>query len=451
MKTMSEFELNSHAEYAKKYLEHEVSFFEAMVIPPWASAFFGATNHSNEDLLNIILAYKKHGVFIDVIKKTHPIIDILLYYRLLVYKKLLLSLDLTEETRNTLQKLCYLLTELAARHSYFFADDLLSEKDMRMLLTILRLTRQLDADLADPYLRYSKVKKRLSRFYQTIFNQVLADDPNDLAFVACYINPYFQNPGGNNNKISMAAAEVFDYKKQADEWITEYSRVALVAIDRGDPKTFDVNRQAALYEAALTFDEVALAILNHPVILNFYSADEQKELQLHITNSNASGILKATKQPAEQSADTYTLTTQEQLAIKKAALQLYYFFYRLSRRWFKRKILTLTSRHLFDILTIIKNNDKEILAIIADYWHKTYRQFRIHSHSTQFRKPYRPYLNIIINFFNDKDIDEKDNIILKTFLNEFLDRCENGKATLQKSHDLNKSFRKILDHFLSIR
>lgn len=451
MQTMSEFELDSHAEYAKKYLEHEVSFFEAMVIPPWANSFFGGTHHSDDDLLNIILAYKKHNVFLDVIKKTHPIIDILLYYRLLVYKKLLLSLKETEESNETIQSLCYLLTELSGRHSYFFGENLMPEKDMRVLLNILRLTRKLDSELSDPLMRYSKIKKMLSRFYRLMMRYILADEPNDLAFVAAYINPYFQKPGGSNSKITRAADEVFNYKKQADEWITEYSRVALVAIDRGKPDTFDVNTQNALYEAALHFDEVALAILNNEKVLKYYSAEEQAELQNHLLASQAEGILEEKTLPKESNQPRYLLSQTERNIVKKQATRLYHYFYRLSFNFFSRNSLKLTTNHFYDILTIILNNEQQILPIVADYWHKTYRQFRPHSHSTEFQKRFLPYINTIIDFFNDKDISENDDAMLKAFAEEFINKCKANKTNLQNTNKLSKRFEEILDHFIQLK
>lgn len=450
MNTMNDFELKSHAEYAKKYPEHEVSFFESMIIPPWANSIFGATNHSDEDLLNIILAYKKYGVFEDVFAAIHPILSILLYYRLLVYEKLLLSLEEKNESHETIGQLHDILDAIEKDHPYFFSNHLLSEKDLRALLNVLRLTRKLDEDLKDPYLRFSKIKKLLARFYRLIVTYILADDPHKLTIVVCYINPYFQKPGGSNNKITKAANEVFNYRNQTDEWIIEFPTIALIALDKSNPTSLDINTQNALYESALQFDEVALAILNHPEILKKYSDIEQNQLQNHITESHNEGLLEGPEHEAQPHTNKYQLSPSERKEIKKQAIRLYNYFYRLSRKFFQQKALKLTADHLDDILTIITNNNKDLLPVIADYWHKTYRQFKIHSHTTEFKKSFNPYINTIINFFNDKDIGDKDDATLKAFAKEFIDKCKSAKINLQKSNRLNEKFKAILNQFIAL-
>lgn len=450
MHTMNNFELNGHAEYAKKYPEHEVSFFESMIIPPWASSIFGATNHTDDDLLNIILAYQTHGVLDDVLNATHPIIAILLYYRLLVFEKLLLSLEEKAESHEKIKHLHEILDLLKTKHPHFFKNQILSEKDMRSLLHILQLTRMLDDELKDPYVRFSKAKRLLARFYRLIVTFILADDPNEIAFIACYLNPYFQKPGGTNNKITKAASEVFNYKQQTDEWITEYPDVALIALDNINAETLDVNTQNALYEAALQFDEVALVILNRPKMLAKYSSLEQVELQKYITESQASGLLEGPDLENQTRPSTYQLSPSERNENKKQAIRLYNYFFRLSRKIFRQKAMALTSNHLMDILTIIHNNDQNILPIIADYWHKTYRQFKIHSHSTEFKKIFTPYINTIINFFNDKDIGERDDATLKSFANEFIEKCQSAKINLKNSGRLDENFEKILNRFIDL-
>ncbi len=450
MHTMNNFELKSHAEYAKKYPDHEVSFFESMIIPPWANSIFGATNHSDDDLLNIIFAYKAQEVLDDVLNATHPIIAILLYYRLLIFEKLLLSLEEKEGSRKTIKKLHEVLDLLKTKYPHFFNNQILSEKDIRSLLNILQLTCKLDDELKDPYVRFSKVKRLLARFYRLIITFILADDPNELTFIACYINPYFQKPGGSNNKITKAALEVFNYTQQADEWIVEYSDVALIALDNTKPELLDISTQNALYEAALHFDEVALAILNHPALLKKYSPQEQAELQNHITESHAEGLLESSEPENQTRPNTYQLSSTERKENKKQAIRLYNYFFRLSRKFFRQKAMALTSSHLIDMLTIIINNDNDILPIIADYWHKTYRQFKIHSHTTEFKTIFTPYINTIINFFNDKDIGERDDATLKAFATEFIEKCKSAKINLKKSGRLKENFEKILDDFIAL-
>ncbi len=314
---------------------------------------------------------------------------------------------------------------------------------------ILQLTRRLNSELKDPYLRFSKIKKLLARFYQLIVNNLLSDEPHELVVIACFINPYFQRPGGDNNKITKAACEVFDFKKKTCEWIMEYSRVALIAIDHLDISALELDTQNALYKAALRFDEVKLAILNQPVLLHRYSPNEQAQLQEHLHEGQAEELLEGA--PAHTTSyKPYHPNPDEIKEAKRQAFRLYAYFYMLSGKIFQRNALKLTAKHLKDILKIIMNNEKDILPIIAEYWHKTYRQFRVNSHSTEFQKRFTPYINTIINFFNDKDIGHQDDAMLKVFANEFLNKCKNTKDNLEKTSSSSKHFHQMLDQFIEL-
>jgi len=449
MKTMNDFELRSHAEYAKKFPEHEVSFFESMILPPWAPASLGATNHSNEDILNLILSYKNHHVLTEVLTHTHPIIRIFLYYRLLIFEKLLLSLD-ADKSEETIVNIRNILKALYTTEPYLYSEELLSEREIRELLIVLQATKKLDHFLADPFIRFTKIRKKLARFYRLIIKKVLGYHPNEITVLACYLNPYFQKPGGSNNKINKAAAEAFHYKKSALEWIRRYPRVALAAVyDLTTPGIIESDTKVALLKAATRFKDVAVALNKNEKIKSSFSDSQQKELAKALAHFEAQSN-DAAKQPAMAKESKYYLTKSQRKEIKKQATQMFACLYKNSKKLLFHVALELQTNHLKDILTIILNNEKNILPIIATYWHKTFKKFKVHSYSSKFQKQSQEYVGIIINFFNDKDIGEEDDAKLKAFALEFIGICKHEKIHLKEKQTLSSRFEKVLDTFIEL-